>query len=952
LISYIALLIIAAIVFYIVRFLWKLLWHLLKVAGWITSDISSFFSWILIEKLMPESNEQLRESEGAEEDDAGFIPRRQLNEDYYERTIPDSGRDIYAPPRRIVSDALETADESETFVPRRSRQDPGADARYTRQDRESEGPEAFVPRRSRQDPGADARYTRRDRESEGPEISIFELMLYDFRKLEVICVQFYKTIVGFIRRTPEAFRQPFPLRAVIWYSGFFLHALALTIFFRVPDVYGYGPVVMVVLWGSGGLLGFLTLIYFLRVLIPLDMEAVFTAAGKSRRSAMNGHEERFAPFAAIRGFFLNTPLFMVLRSVLFFFVAAILLVFLSSTSGLLIAKVFKTSGLVQWSATVVAFLFLSLCLVQIKILRKGGAGEKSGGSARRLFEARNFLYGLIVAALSALTLIKLVWLGFFILGFFYSFLYFLVFKRRGDRRFTIRRFIGSWVIFGLFSFFAVVIFYFGGAFETAAGIALVVIALISVLFIHTLWVMGRKYELKSGLKELPLGQFASWFNLFITPFFKLFLSLPFFYFVILFFSINTLGFAVGLGVAAVAMIGRRVLDGLIPDYIPSGLFAGYIFLVWISIFYVQSYNRIQPTPAACGSIESTDEIKPVWTMKQFGRQPFLYGTLPYDAIADFGQRALFVTFKNLSGHGAVVRINTDNNEMVGKLVTRDDENPEEMFYPERLCIDRGAHSLYSTTKTRKDFQILSMDYSGGGLNLAGRIKFTGRETTNCEVSARDRDLYVIFLGPPDSHIEVLDGSTGEKKGETHFGRFGYADYFSIDVARDRTVVPSLDPTNLFEIYEVRRKNERGFFSSSHRMAIDFKLPGGRNISIPIPTLGIAFDAAGNRFYLTCPFLRLVLEVDGDNFKVLRHFFAGGFPREVAVNAKQRVLLVANYSGGTVDVFDIDSLKRVERLRVGKMVRSLDVDPDTGRNLVVSACGVFELRLPSKTKKER
>lgn len=906
--SFIGLLLFAGIAGFMLWFAWKLASHLFQILGWITGDISNILEKLLGEWVLQEEEEA--DVPGQEEVSGRVIPRRQAQDVSFEPLdASQQQEDVSAPeiPRRQAQDVSYEISETALLAQTKKIK------------------KVIVPK------------------AEEPEVSLLELVSYDLKRLYEITERSRGILMDFIRRVPGAFRYPFPVRSQLWYLEMFLCFLPLIIFFRVPDVYGYGPVIMALLWGVVCWFALLFLIYFLRVLIPIDIETFFKGAGPEKSGTAV-----LSAAASLRGLFAGVSFMTAVRRVVLIVFFLGLAAVASVEAGTFAANFFSQSGVVQLGATLLFFAFLSLVGIQLLLIFRGRGSGGGGESAGRLLEARSFLYALIVIAVSALVLVKLIWAGFFVLGFFYSFLYFIAFRKQGDPRFTLRRFVVSWLIFGLFVAVALVVFYFGGLFENVAGIALAVIIFISVLFIHTLWIMGRKYELRPGLDKLPLRQVASWSNLFLAPFLKLAISIPLFYFIVLFFSINTAGFTAGLAVVTAAILLRSLLAARVPRFLPSGLFAGYMLLVWISIFFVQTYNRIPPTPAACATIGSAKELRPVWTMAHFQREPYLYGALPYDAIADTAEQALFVTFKNLTGHGAVVRLDLLKGEPVAKLVTEDEGDPAGMFYPERLCINRGSRHVYSTTKTDRYFQILDMDYGGGGLELAHRIHFEGLETTNCQVLMPEGDIFVIFLGPPDSHLRVLDGNTRKQKALIRFGRFGYADYFSIDAARDRIVVPSLDPANRFKVYEVSRKNKKSFDSRPRRVAVELKLFGDRKISVSLPTLGVAYDSGRNRFYFTCPFLRLVLEVDGDSFKVLRYFFAGRFPREIAVNERDGLLLVANYSGGTVDAYDLGSLRKLKRYNVGKLVRSIEVDPDTGRTFAVTACGVFELKFPVKS----
>jgi hypothetical protein len=383
---------------------------------------------------------------------------------------------------------------------------------------------------------------------------------------------------------------------------------------------------------------------------------------------------------------------------------------------------------------------------------------------------------------------------------------------------------------------------------------------------------------------------------------------------------------------------------LLPVYLKPSAFAVYICIVWVSTIYVQSYNRLAPTENSCAGLPASKNVRPVWLFKNTLKYKFLKGALQYDTIPDFGENAIFISFKNLSGYGAIVRVDARTGRMVESLITTNDKFPGRMFYPERLCIDRKNMMLYSSTKCAHNFQLLAVDYSNGGLKLAKRIKFPNIETTGCEVDDRTGDIYVIFLGPPSNHIILVNHKNYVPVHDMSFGTMGYADYFTLDPGENRIVAPSLDPTNLFKIYDVRNVTRRNYEIHKKTMAFKFRLPGNRRVSIPLPSLGIAYNKADGKFYFSCPFLRLVLEADGRTFRITRYVFTGRFPRKIVYSDKYRKLLVANYSGGTVDVIDADTMKVENTYKVGKLVRSVSVDRETGRGFATSGCGVFEIIL--------
>ncbi len=787
--SFVVLLIFLVVLFFIFRFAFKLLGHLFTVLGWIFSDIAKLFSRVL---------------------------------------------DVGEPPPE--------EDEEETMFPPRV---PRRTARVDTDNLPAEPEHASVAKKKAVvvDDAPDWSEPTPD----GDELSILELIFYGLVYLFILTVRIAVGASDTAARVPRAFRAGFPVRCTIWYTELFLLVMPLVIIFRVPDVYGYGPVIDAVKWSAIVFAAYLSLIYSLRVLIPVDLET---------------------------------------------------------------------------------------------LLQTGE--ETGGGPARGGTRLRSILSGTLILAVSAVAVVKLIWLGVFLLGFFYSLLYFFAFRRRGNRSFTFRRFLASWLIFGVFTGAAVIVAVSTEFTQSVAGLAVTIAILFSFLFVYTLWVMSRKFDLEAGMRRLPVGAVAGRLNLFISPFLKLAYAAAVFYFIILFFSVNTVWFAVAAVAAVVLFSIRSAAAGFIPRYVPGGIFAGYMLLVWIAIFFVQSYNRIPPSWDTCRAVNKTEYVRPVWTMADFRRQGFLDGALPYDALFDAGTDTVFATFKNFISYGAIVAVDAGSGRLKSHLVTENDRFPGSLFYPERLCADKKRRQLYSTTKSGRNFQLLDIAYSTDSLKLRDRIAFPDVETTNCEYVPRLDTLYVIFLGPPDSHIRVLDGTTHSERAALHFGRFGYADYFAVDRARDRIIIPSLDPFNRFSIYEVKGIAQKTHNSVEHEITMNVPIPGGKTFQVPVPTLGVALDRRRNRIYFTSPFIKTLIEVDGASFDVTRQMTVGQFPREVAYHEKSGRLIVANYGSGTISVIDVDKWQIIATIYLGKLVRSIYIDPQTGRTFVVTACGIFEI----------
>ncbi len=803
--SVIGLLIFIFIAFFFLRFVFRVFGHLFKVFGWIGEDINKTvtLTYGTVSKKVAEKSQEIKaEAEKKREQELA----RKIEK------LPADGLDDEEPEDDFAIDAAEKKISAGTVV--------GSSAEESELSGEPQAVMALPDKLT----GA----------AIGAAYAIVMSLVW---------------LISCIQRIPSAVKAGFPIQSSLLFGKLALCILPIEIIKKIPDIYGFEPIIGFIKFMAVLYCGFIAAIYLLRILIPFDLEHLYTGR---------------------------------------------------HIDDVDISKEYNRA----WGAGSMLYIIW-------------------------LLNAGLFKYD------------KYSWC-FFVLGVFFSLSYILMPWWKG-KPFAPARLIPVPAILATFtalSYFT----YTSGAYHQASVFFLVAaVSVISTIIIYLYWKTIRNQR-DAAHPDLPRGsKFRSWFNFFAVPVIKMYFMIYGFYFILMFYTLNPVSFAVAVAGVTAAVFFHRYLRRSAPPFMRPGIFVAYIFLLWISITYVQSYNRMAPPPSACSKLTDNSYRHCLLPMKQYGKIEYLSGALPYDTIMDNSENALFVTFKNLSGYGAVVKIDTRTEKIDKHIITSNDRFPGKMLYPERLCIDRKIKRLYSTTKSMNNFQILDFDYSKGGFRLAERIKFPNYEVTSCETDTSTGDIFVIFLGPPDSRIVAIDGKTLVPDNPIRFGEFGYADYFTLDPAGKKIVSPSLDPKRLFNVYVVKEPRGRYMEIEQKPMRLPIRLPGGLKIAIPVPTFGIAADNSKNKFYFTCPFLRLVFETDGKDFHITKTMFAGKFPRKLAFNAKQHTLLVANYSSGTVDMIDTDSWKKIRTVEVGKLVRSVRVDDETGKNFATTACGVFELK---------
>ncbi|MFH1540090.1 MAG: hypothetical protein ABIH66_14140 [bacterium] len=370
-------------------------------------------------------------------------------------------------------------------------------------------------------------------------------------------------------------------------------------------------------------------------------------------------------------------------------------------------------------------------------------------------------------------------------------------------------------------------------------------------------------------------------------------------------------------------------------------------LVWVSLIYVQTFNRTLPSADTCSSIDTHGgELRAVLPAERYSDEPKLEKCSPYESIMDEEDGLLFVTFKNLVSHGALAMLDLERPGRLKILKTIDPEHPSLMLYPERIGIDTGEKQVFFSTKSPNNFQVPVLSYRDRKLKVIARIRFGRLETTNVMKDKATGKLLILFLPPPDSQVAVVDAETFEIEKFISMSGKDYADYFIINRDKNRLVIPStFDPNAKFHVYEIGLDDYR---------LRRYNLSGGRRLR-HLPVLGATLDEKRNTIYFTSPFKRSVFKTDSRNYRLRGVLPAGVFPRDLDYDPKHDLLYVGNYADGTVDVIDTRKFKRARRYFIGKLVRSIYVNRPTGRAFAVSGCGVFEIdgaRIRSAARKIR
>jgi hypothetical protein len=365
---------------------------------------------------------------------------------------------------------------------------------------------------------------------------------------------------------------------------------------------------------------------------------------------------------------------------------------------------------------------------------------------------------------------------------------------------------------------------------------------------------------------------------------------------------------------------------------PAGLILSFIIFVWFCAIFSLMYVRVSSSVEKCKLLQLPPDVVPIVDIETIRSYPELDGSLPYEAMRD-GDSVL-ITFKNLHGQGTLARFFLDGRPPAF-LKTVNRRYPWMMMYPERICLDRQRKIVYSTTKTYRYFEIFRADYSGEGLTELPSILTLDRETTNCVWDEKNDRLAVLFLSPEVAFASYgfPQGVSGpaEMLGEVYRVEGDiFADYMYRDPERGQIFIA----TGWFPENKLTVVNEADG-SIATRVFCDSWFGC-------FHPLGIDGDAKRKRFYLSDPINSRVMALNAESFLPQDSVKVSRFPRKITYDKSRDMVYTACYAGGTVDELSVDPLQLIRSIPLGRLVRSVAFDEQSGSTIAVSGCGVFAI----------
>lgn len=334
----------------------------------------------------------------------------------------------------------------------------------------------------------------------------------------------------------------------------------------------------------------------------------------------------------------------------------------------------------------------------------------------------------------------------------------------------------------------------------------------------------------------------------------------------------------------------------------------------------------------CAALERSPYLKPLITRSQIAARSDIESCFPYDVKSDPEADRLFFTLKQRrSGFLKLPWRPEVAQDAIGSIPFRNPDfsradlitilTDSTATYPQRITVDAPRKRLF----------VVVLDIDGGHAVRVVEYADGFRQTASIPVDyepirayidrARDRLLILDYEGA----VGAFDPATFKR---TFYRRVASAPFM--------TLIDTF-------VYNPAR---HGYYASS--VSGEFMFLSDEYFSpvvsrrLGIPTIGLDYDAASDRVYAAGTLTREILELDGVSLEVIDRIKTGTTVRELYIDQARGLILTAGYTDGYFDALGLSDHRRVFRLFVGRLARSIHWEPISGRVFVASSCGLWEL----------
>ena len=355
----------------------------------------------------------------------------------------------------------------------------------------------------------------------------------------------------------------------------------------------------------------------------------------------------------------------------------------------------------------------------------------------------------------------------------------------------------------------------------------------------------------------------------------------------------------------------------------------YASLLAIFIHYLGSRT------AVCDAMEEQPHVRVLWNRHDTERTEGLSFCYPYDVRFDAATERLFFTLKEVRA-GLWKKVREDG--MANDAIVRMDLSPAGGGATEILPVRGASGSTYPQRITlnpaRDEMYVVVLDIDGDHQIFVLRYQDAFSLVRSLHLDFEpirayfDNDRRQLILPHYEAGVSVYDLDDDRLllrrryTGLGHFGLLGLLDTFVRDAKRNLFYATTVGPYQLAidaDTYEILRRKR-----------------------IFVPTIGMDYDPVKDRMYLAGTFSREILVLAGGSLALLARRFPGTTAREISLDRGRGLLYVGGYCEGYLDLYDPETLERLARVFLGKLLRSLHFDPASGRLFAATGCGVYEI----------
>jgi len=390
----------------------------------------------------------------------------------------------------------------------------------------------------------------------------------------------------------------------------------------------------------------------------------------------------------------------------------------------------------------------------------------------------------------------------------------------------------------------------------------------------------------------------------------------------IFFALAPAGLFAAAGLVFASLLAARRIR-------PSGfLRRGWVLCLYgcwltacVSLGFFHAF-KVGPPDTVCEQVSRSPGVIPLYGIASIREAEGLSGSMPYDLAADPGAGVLFVSIKRTDGlRGAIAKVDLSGKTPVSMLQI-DEKMPGVRLFPERMAVDPVKQEVYTLLLGSPRHKLHAASYRNGAWMQERVLPLEG-EPNHIFLDREQGTLVVLFAGSDTDGLTAFRTETWEEIRRIGSDRItGCSQFAALDRAHGRFYFTNIGFSPLYEADEalqgILRKNSLG-----------------------LPLVGMAVRQEPHLLYVSSPMSRDVRIVDPESLAYVGAIRTNGGLAKIEIDEARGRLYVADY-GGNLSVYSLDEHRLLERLFLGRMLRSIHLDQDTGRIFACSGCGVFEI----------